>query len=303
MTMPYKRIQFIINPAAGNDEPILSMINTVLKETDVDWQVSITHKAGDGAKYAKEAIADGVDLVVAYGGDGTLLDVAEGMLNAPIPMGMLAGGTANAMIEEIGVPRAVADAAKLFIGEHTIRAVDVGEINGKHFLLRAGTGMIEAFSIGVNRDMKDRYGLIAYFIGSAKALLGAQTHKYKITVDGEVHEVEGVMCLLTNASSTGGQANVRIAKEVLIDDGLLDVIVPRGNFTSYVDMVLTAAQVNRESFQTESVYHFQGREIYLETEEPLGLYADGEEEPIGTTPTTIKVLPNALRVIVPTLAE
>jgi YegS/Rv2252/BmrU family lipid kinase len=301
--MPYKRIQFIINPAAGNDEPILSMINDVLKETDVDWQVSITHKAGDGAKFAKEAIAAGVDLVVAYGGDGTLLDVAEGMLNAPIPMGMLAGGTANAMIEEIGVPRAIADATKLFIGEHAIRSVDVGEINGKNFLLRAGTGMIEDFSVGVNRDMKDRYGLIAYFIGSAKALFGAKVHKYKITVDGEVHEAEGVMCLITNASSTGGQANVRIAREVLIDDGLLDVIIPKGDLTSYVDIILTAAQVNRESFQSESVYHFQGRDIYLEAEEPLGLYADGEEEPIGTTPTTIKVLPNALRVIVPQATE
>lgn len=301
VSLPYKRIQFIINPASGNDEPILSMINDGFKGLDINWQVTVTHKAGDGARYAQEAIADGVDLVVAYGGDGTLLDVAEGMLNARIPMGMLAGGTANAMIEEMAIPRVIADALALFTGEHDIRAVDVGEIRGRPFLLRAGTGIVEKFSVGVNREMKDRYGLIAYFIGSAKALLDSERHKYKLTIDGVQHEVEGVMCLITNASATGGQSNVRIAREIQIDDGLLDIIVPKGDFASYAEMVMTAAQVNRESFQSESVYHFQGRDIYLETETPLGLYADGEEEPVAMTPCRAHVLPGALRVIVPKL--
>lgn len=301
VTPRYQRIQFIINPAAGNDEPILSMINDALKGLDINWQVTVTHKAGDGARYAQEAIANGVDLVVAYGGDGTQLDVAEGMLHAEIPMAMLAGGTANAMIEELGIPALIPDALRLIMGEHDVRAVDVGEVRGKPFLLRAGTGFVEKFSVGVNREMKDRYGLIAYFIGSAKALLNVKPSKYKLTIDGTEYEAEGVMCLITNASATGGRSNVRIAKDILVDDGLLDVIIPKGNFASYVDMVVTAAQVNRESFQSESVYHFTGADIYIQSDEPLGLYADGEEEPMATTPCRVKVLPGALRVIVPKL--
>ncbi len=300
---PYQRIQFIINPAAGSDEPILSIINDVLKPYDVNWQVSITHKAGDGARFAQAALATGVDLVVAYGGDGTLLDVASGMLNAPVPLGFVAGGTANALVQDLDIPRPPADAVRLLMGPHTIRAIDVGEVEGRYFLLRAGTGLVENFSVGVNREMKDRYGLFAYFIGAAKALASTQASRYKITIDGRTHNLEGVMCLVTNGSATGGQTPVRIAEDILIDDGLLDVIVARGDFTSYLDIVLTAAQVDRATFQSESVFHAKGKRIQIETDTPMAIYADGEEEAIAHTPCTFNVLPGALRVIVPSTAE
>ncbi|XWX04097.1 diacylglycerol kinase family protein [Aggregatilineales bacterium SYSU G02658] len=296
---PYQRIQFIINPAAGGDEPILSIINDVLKPYDVDWQVSITHKAGDGARFAQEALATGVDLVVAYGGDGTLLDVASGMLNAPVPLGFVAGGTANALVQDLDIPRPPADAVRLLMEPHTVRAIDVGEVAGRYFLLRAGTGLVEDFSVGVNREMKDRYGLFAYFIGAAKALVSTQASRYKVTIDGRAHDLEGVMCLVTNGSATGGQTPVRIAEDILIDDGLLDVIVARGDFTSYLDIVLTAAQVDRATFQSESIFHAQGKRIQIETDTPMAIYADGEEEAIAHTPCTFNVLPGALRVIVP----
>jgi diacylglycerol kinase (ATP) len=295
----YQRIQFIINPAAGGDEPILNVINDVLRPYRVNWQVSITHQAGDGARFAQEAAAAGVDLVVAYGGDGTLLDAAAGMLNAPIPLGLIAGGTANALVQELGIPRPPADAVRLLMEEHRIRAIDVGEVEERYFLLRAGTGLVEDFSVGVNREMKDRYGLFAYFMGAAKALMQSAVTRYCVTVDGQLHTVEGVMCLITNASATGGQTPVRIAGDILIDDGLLDVIIARGDFASYMDMVMTAAKVNRETFQSESVFHAQGRQIRVETEAPMAVYADGEEEAIAQTPCVFRVLPQALRVIVP----
>ena len=87
----YKRIQVIINPAAGKNEPILNTLHDVFKDHDVDWDVNITKKAGDGARLAKAALDRGVDLVAAYGGDGTLLDVAEAMVNTGMPMAFLPG--------------------------------------------------------------------------------------------------------------------------------------------------------------------------------------------------------------------
>src|SRR5689334_16286997 len=125
----YKRIQVIINPAAGKNEPILNTLHDVFKDHDVDWDVNITKKAGDGARLAKAALDRGVDLVAAYGGDGTLLDVAEAMVNTGMPMAFLPGGTANAMVAEVGVPGTLAEAARVIVQpDSVLRAIDVGRI-------------------------------------------------------------------------------------------------------------------------------------------------------------------------------
>ncbi len=71
MGLPYSKIHVVINPAAGQDEPMLNMLNDVFQPAGVKWDVSLTHQAGDATRLAAEAAASGVDLVAAYGGDGT----------------------------------------------------------------------------------------------------------------------------------------------------------------------------------------------------------------------------------------
>jgi len=70
MTLPFKRIMVIINPAAGHDEPILNTLNDVFHSAGVDWDIRITHKSGDATRLAKEAVELGFELVAGYGGDG-----------------------------------------------------------------------------------------------------------------------------------------------------------------------------------------------------------------------------------------
>ncbi len=69
--LPYPKVHVVINPAAGQDEPILNVLNHVFHPAGVDWDNSLTHKSGDATRLAAEAAASGVDLVAAYGGDGT----------------------------------------------------------------------------------------------------------------------------------------------------------------------------------------------------------------------------------------
>ena len=104
MDLPYKRIQVIINPAAGHDEPILNVLNDVFHPAGVEWDISITHKFGDATRLAKEAVASGVDLVAGYGGDGTQMEVANGLLGSGVPQAILPGGTGNAMAHDLNVP-------------------------------------------------------------------------------------------------------------------------------------------------------------------------------------------------------
>lgn len=80
----YKRVQVIINPASGKDEPILNIINAAFADTGIEWDARVTHKFGDAARLAKEAAEAGVDLVTGYGGDGTQLEIANGPVTAKI---------------------------------------------------------------------------------------------------------------------------------------------------------------------------------------------------------------------------
>jgi diacylglycerol kinase (ATP) len=293
----YKHIEVIINPASGNNEPMLNILHDVFKDHEIDWDVSITKKAGDGARLAKAALERNVDLVAAYGGDGTLLDVAEGMVNTGKPMAFLPGGTANAMVDEMGIPNTLADAARLIVTpDAQTRSIDVGRTEKHLFLLRVGTGLVAEFSTAVNREMKDRFGLLAYFIGGFKALANPAKHTYRLKVDDQTAEVEAVALLITNGNAMGGGSPMTLSPYVKIDDGLLDVFALRGDLGSILGAV--GNLVNIEALAV-NIDHWQGRLIEVSTDEKLGFYADGEEEPIAHTPLKIEILPSALTVLVP----
>ena len=121
-----ERIHVIINPAAGQDQPILNTLNDVFNQFKVDWEVSITKKFGDATQMARAAAASGVDLVVGYGGDGTQMEVANGVLGSDTPMAILPGGTGNAMAFELNIPRDLRQAAELICQSGNIRKVRSG---------------------------------------------------------------------------------------------------------------------------------------------------------------------------------
>lgn len=260
------------------------------------WEVGITHEAGDGAKHARHAVEAGYDLVMAYGGDGTLLDVAEGLLGSDVPMGILPGGTANALAEELLVPMKLADAAQLAcVDTPRFKSIDVGQLGDRYFLLRVGTGMVATISEGVTRDLKNRFGLGAYFISGITALKQPQYVSYQLVIDGEEIETEGAACLITNGNCFG-VFGIRLSQHIHVDDGLLDVYILNNDLQTIVGL---ASSITRLETGMVSLQHWQGKSISITTDPPQRIFADGENVPIGTTPCTIELAPYALKVVVP----
>jgi len=297
MASQFKKVEVIINPAAGDNEPMLNLINDAFKDQSFDWDVSITKKAGDGARHAKSAIKRGCDLVVVYGGDGTLLDAIGGMVGSKVPVAFLPGGTANALCDEMTVPQATIEALKVITDANSqIRAVDVGKVGRRHFMLRIGSGLVGAFSTAVDRDLKDRYGLFAYFIGTVRAVAQPKMTHYKLEIDGEKIELDALAILITNGNSTGGGSGVNLSPFVKIDDGKLDVFALKGELSSLVGMVGNVVHIEPLA---KSADHWQGQTIKVSASPHIGFYADGEEEPIGSTPMIATLLPSALNVLVP----
>ena len=128
MTLPYPKVHVVINPAAGQDEPILNVLNDVFHTARVNWEISLTHKSGDATRFAAEAAASGVDLVAAYGGDGTQMEVANGLLGTGVPQAILPGGTGNAMAHDLGISLKLREAAALIVSSDQRRAIDLAKI-------------------------------------------------------------------------------------------------------------------------------------------------------------------------------
>ena len=136
-----KKIHIIINPASGQPQPILNQINDVLYPAAVAWNVSITNQSGDAVRFTRQALEDGAEVVGAYGGDGTVMEVAQAVQGGEIPMAILPGGTANLMSVELGIPKDLAKAAQIMIDpESQIRCIDMGQV-GEHSLC-CGSGWV-----------------------------------------------------------------------------------------------------------------------------------------------------------------
>lgn len=292
-----KNIHIIINPAAGKGEASLSIINESMKEAGIKWEASITQKSGDAEKLAKAAVKKGVDAVAVHGGDGTLMEVMRGLLGSDVPLIILPGGSANVVATELGIPRNLKEACTLVgKGPAKMRAVDVGRFNSHYFIAGISIGSGADFVKGATRESKNKIGVLAYFFSAAAALKKMKLTHYYLKIDRKEYEVQGLTCIITNAGNLG-LTKIPMDKDINISDGLLDVIVVRkANLNLFRLFVKTLIKRNPPD-NFELVKHWQGKEIGFSSSRKQTVQCDGEI--IEKIPSHIKVIPAAIRVLVP----
>jgi diacylglycerol kinase (ATP) len=292
-----KKVHIIINPASGQPQPILNQLNDVFHSAGVTWDVSLTKKSGDAVRFARQAIDQGAEVVGAYGGDGTVMEVAQAVQGGEIPMAILPGGTANLMSVELGIPKDLSSAARLMIDpESQIRRIDMGQVGQEQFMLRVGIGFAGEKVRLADRESKDRWGILAYSIAGLKALSTVKMARYCITVDGVEYETHGKSCLIDNAGNLG-MLGLTASKNISVSDGLLDVILVRD--ASVGSLMAIGAEIVGRGSQSEGFQLWQGREITIECDPPQTVQGDGEIW--RETPVAARVLPGVLPVLVPNL--
>lgn len=290
------KVMVIINPAAGIDRPILGLLNTAMKMADIEWDARITHKAGDAQRLAKEAAQDGWDIVAAHGGDGTVMEVADGLRGTDAAMAIFPGGTGNAMAGELGIPVDLATSIALVAGQdYAVRTIDMAVANDKPFLLRIGIGL-EAQMTQVDQEVKNRYGVLAYTFNAMNELRNLVVSQYKITVDGKGVEAEGISCMIANSGnvSTGG---LKLSQKIDVADGLIDVVVFNNAALTTLLNITRAVLAGEDATEYTELMHWQGKEITVEAQPPQSISVDGEQIEPGVV--SAKVLPQSVRVIVP----
>jgi len=288
-----KKIHVVINPVSGQPQPILNQINDVLYPAGAQWDVSITQKSGDATRFARQAIADGAEVVGAYGGDGTIMEVARAVQGSDVPMAILPGGTANLMSLELGISRDLTQAVQIMLDpDSVVRHVDMGQVGDLHFMMRVGLGYDAEKVRLADRELKDRWGIMAYSIAGLKALKNIPMVHYRITVDGVEIKTDGKTCLIDNAGNLG-LPGLSASPLTSVSDGLLDVTVVRDNSIS--SFIAVGDQILGREPNPDALKHWQGCDIHIDSDPPQILQVDGEIW--GQTPVSIKVLPGVLPIL------
>jgi diacylglycerol kinase (ATP) len=291
-SVPYQKIFVVINPASGKDEPILNILNQVFNQYGVEWDADITHKFGDATRLARQAAEAGYDLVAGYGGDGTQHEIANGLIGTNAMMGILPGGTGNGFATELGIPNTLKEAAELLCTSHEVRHVDIVKLGDNYFVQRLYVGIEPEDQ--TSREMKDKYGVLAYGISAYEQTVKQPESQYRITIDDEVIEIAATKCYIVNSGRTGTGLSV-LGHNFAVDDGLLDVFVL--NVRNVQTMKAAASRFLSLDTEQARRYFWRGRNITIETTPDQPVWTDGEY--IGRTPINAVVQPGALAIAAP----
>lgn len=287
----FDHIHIIINPASGRDEPILNTVNRVMDKHHANWTLSVTHTFGDGKRLAQQAIERGADLIVAYGGDGTIIDVANGVINTDVPLAVLPGGTGNGIMKELGIPLTLHDATEA-IFTYPILPIDVGFTENTYYLLRLDIGIIADVVRDTLPEVKNRWGAMAYLMNTATHVTRPK-QTYHLQFDNAEVTIEGIGCVVTNANKIGALSFGFNDQTVQIDDGMLDIIVMTDVGTVLQNVAYNLIQLSNNV--AVNLHHWQARSVAITTEQPKIVLADGEE--VGRTPLYTEVHHHALKVV------
>lgn len=290
-TTAFRRVHVVINPASGKDQPILNILNDVFRRYGVEWDASITHKYGDALAQAQAAVARGVDLVAGYGGDGTQHEIANAVAGTATPMAVLPGGTGNGFARELGIPKELRPAVELICAGGQVRRIDIARVGDQYFIQRMYAGVEPEQQ--TSRRMKERLGLLAYAIQVPRQLRHARTARFRLTIDGNVVEEEGVKLYVVNSGMTG--TGVSIAHDFAIDDGYLDIFVLGRDALSI--MAAESRLLNFTDSPFARLKCWRGKAITVESEPAKTIWTDGEL--YGETPVTVTVAPAGLAVVAP----
>lgn len=290
----YKNIQIIINPKSGNDEAILSYIQDTFAGTDIKWEVSVTTKAGQATEFTKQAIEDGKDCVVVYGGDGTVSEVALAAYQSDTPIYIIPGGTANVMAKELEIPVDSLKALELLRDEGLIqKSIDIGFMNDKPFFIRVSFGFLAEMVTKTSRSLKNRFGIFSYMISAFDRTRKTEPQTYEITMDNETVTDKGAALVVANSGNIG-IGTISMAPDIMVDDGLLDVILVTESDLVSLAKMSGSTLLNHENSKMKT---WKSKRVSVKLKRKQTIICD--DSPIKADKFDFYIEPATLNVLVP----
>lgn len=268
---------FIYNPVSGQGQirNHLYDIMAILSKACDDLEVFVTRKHGDAAKCLTKKPND-YDLIVCSGGDGTLNEVVNGMINNDHQshIGYIPAGTTNDFASSLGISKDMVEATEQLVKDHTM-SFDVGKINDTYFCYIAAFGAFTKVSYDTPQDEKKVFGHLAYVLEGIKSLPDIKSYQIKAVVDDEeVIEGHFVYGMITNTYTVGGVYNFD-RSQVSLDDGYLELTLIR-EITSMEDMGYLIQYLMGMITESPLIIRRKVKKVSITSEKKLAWCIDGE---------------------------
>ena len=287
-------VALLCNPSAGGGRAakVLPRAERALTDRGVRFHTEITRSLEHARELAHDAASAG-EATVTLSGDGLVGCVVGVLREFPGSLlGILPGGRGNDTARMLGIPLAIEPACEV-IADGVPRDLDIGDVQGRSFIGVASLG----FDSDANRIANaapSRLGRLVYVYGAMRALAAWKPATFELLLDGEPITTTGYSVAASNTGRYGG--GMQIAPDASLDDGLLDVVLiaqhSKRGFMRNLPRVFGGTHVHHPAVRV-----LQGRELRVDADRPFTVYADGD--PIGDTPVMIRIVPHALRVLVP----
>lgn len=292
--MEKKKILFIINPISGVGKQALveKAIDKSIDKTIFDYKISYTKAAKHAIELSKEAAYQNYDIVVAVGGDGSINEVARGIIGSNCTLGIIPIGSGNGLARHFNLPFDINQSIEVINKGNTIE-IDTATVNDELFLSITGIGFD---ALVANKFAKARKrGFWSYFKITLKEYPRYKPKKYSLLIDGKQIKRKALLVSFANSNQFG--YNTSIAPMAKINDGFLDVCILKKVpiiKAPYIAHLLFNKQIDK----TPYIEIFKAKEIKLLRKKNKRIHIDGDSIKL-TKELNIKIKPLSLKVIVP----
>ncbi len=283
----------LVNPSSGGGraQAVLPRAEAALDARRVPFRVVRTRSLDHGIAKALTAVEAG-EVPVVISGDGMIGAIGGALAGSETPLGIVPGGRGNDLARVLGIPTDPEEAIEIVLAGHS-RPIDVGEANGERFLGIASVG----FDSDANRIANETRllrGNLVYAYAALRALAGWKSARFTIAIGDRRTRVEGYSVIVANSKAYGG--GMFIAPDAELDDGEFDVVtigqVGKLRFLGNLPKVFKGSHVRNDEVRV-----VRASSLSLSASRPFAVYADGEH--LTDLPADLRVIPRALRVLVP----
>ncbi|MDP3434831.1 MAG: diacylglycerol kinase family lipid kinase [Bacteroidota bacterium] len=284
MSQQKNKIFLIINKFAGhqNGASALDIVIPYLKKHGCSVEYFLTDYPGHATELASQASSNGFDLVVAVGGDGTVNEVAKGLIGSHTLMGIIPMGSGNGLARELGISMNMRKSARTLLEGKTIQ-LDVCKLNTQHFLCTSGIGFDALVAHKMSKATSR--GFLKYIQLVVQESIFYKPLDVRMKIDGVLIEKPVFLITFANASQFGN--NAFIAPAASMTDGLIDVVVVR-KFAKIWMPVFAVALFTKLIPKLPFVECFKAKQIELELADTPYYHFDGEPGQLQT-PAIIKL--------------